>query len=216
MLQANRAYSTDFNAHRDLICKLAQKGWGRLQQAGVVIDFDDVFQEMSVIYCKAAERYDPSKGFTFTAYLGQAIWHDFNKVAARLTNDQCGLGLLRIEDMGDEEMDYYEMLPDTSLTPEESLINSRAFTDNMRSLPLTERRVVGELLRQATPRYDESGQVIDPEVEFTSSTGKLVKKRKSELSLSEIMALLKLSRKQAAEARVRIGEAFGVSLKGLK
>lgn len=94
MLQANRAYSTDFAAHRDLICKLARKGWGRLQAAGVVIDYDDVFQEMSLIYCKAAERYDATKGFTFTAYLGQAIWHDFNKVAQRLTNDQCGLGLV--------------------------------------------------------------------------------------------------------------------------
>lgn len=193
MTQNNRAYSTDFSAHRDLICKLAQKGWGRLQAAGVVIDFDDVFQEMSVIYCKAADRYDPTKGYTFTAYLGQAIWNDFNKVATRLTNDQCGLGLVRIGDIGDDEMDFYDLMPSEEPTPEGAIVGARSFIDGMKSLPLVERMVVGKLMRQVTHR----GEV-------------------KEMSFSEIMHSMNLTRKQMVVARERIGNAFEVDLKGCK
>lgn len=196
MLQANRAYSTDFAAHRDLICKLAQKGWGRLQQAGVVMDFEDVFQEMSVIYCKAAEGYDPSRGFTFTAYLGRAIWQDFNKFAERLINDQCGLGLVRIEEVGDEELDFYDMMPSDEMTPEEACISSRSFMDNMKSLPKMEREIVGRLMKQVIrPRQGEA---------------------REEMSLSEIMHAMSLTRTQATAARKRIGQVFGVDLKGCK
>ena len=91
MLVANRAYSTDFSAHRNLIYKLALKGWGRLQAAGVVMDVEDVFQEMSLIYCKAAEGYDPKHGITFTAYLGRAIWNDFNTKLGSLSDEHSTL-----------------------------------------------------------------------------------------------------------------------------
>lgn len=193
MIVENRAYSTDFSAHKALICTMARKGWGRLQSAGVVMDYDDVFQEMSLIYCKAAAGYDPSKGFTFTAYLGRAIWMDFNKFAEKLINDQCGLGLVRIEAIGDEEMDFYEMMPDPGQTPEEALITSRAFMENMKLLPMTERIVVAKLVRQVTH-------------------GDRVK----EQSLGDILRELNMDRKTATAVRDRIGRTFGVDLKGCR
>lgn len=193
MFVESRAYSTEFSAHKALICRMAQKGWGRLQNAGVVMDYDDVFQEMSLIYCKAAAGYDPSKGFTFTAYLGRAIWMDFNKFAEKLINDQCGLGLVRIESIGNDEMDFYDLLPDSAPTPEEACISSRAFIDGMTSLPMIERIAVAKLMRQVTH-------------------GDRVKSQ----SLNDILKELNLNRAAALRARDRIGSAFGVDLKGSK
>lgn len=230
MLQKNRAYSTEYSAHRGLINQMAYKGYLRLQQAGVAIEYDDVVQEMSLIYCKAAERFDASKGFTFAAYLGQAIWHDFNKVAEKLIQDKCGEmtmkdhydefdakraevsgtkyentrrrsginnGTISIEALsGEDSPDFHDILPGAEMTPEEHLMSSRSFTDAMKSLPATERVIIGTMLRQ----------VVRPR-KGASSTDK---------SLAAIMREMNLSRKESVLARERIGEAFGVNLKGTK
>lgn len=210
-----RGYSTNYDDHVGLIHKFARKGFARLQAAGVVIDYEDVFQEMSLIYCRAADRYDPSKGFTFTAYLGSAIWMDFNQIADRLIKDQCGLGLVRIEQFSDEDdtMDSYSYIQDDGATPEEALICSRTFGDGMRILPTLERAIVGTLLRQVVQRVDGvTGEPIDRTVQYKNSTGKTVVAQESELSLSEIMRAMKLNKIQITAARKRIGKAFGVSI----
>lgn len=183
-----RAYSTEFSDHRDLICKMAQKGWGRLQSAGVVIDFDDVFQEMSISYLKAARCFNPEVGFTFTAYLGRAIWNEFNKFAERLIRDQCGLGLVRVQDIGDDEQDTYEILSDDSaLSPEQLAINRESFRESMLKLNVTERTVVAKMMRQTIAGSEDK-------------------------SMTEIMESLNLSASQRAKARRNINTAFGINV----
>lgn len=228
-----RAYSTDFAEHQGLLSKMAYKGYLRLQQAGVATEYDEVFQEMSLIYCKAASHYDPSKGFTFSAYLGQAIWHDFNKYAEKLITDRCGEvatketydefdakraevsgvkydkkvkrtgrfnGTVSIEsltaDSDDSGMSMYEVIGSDVQTPEEQYINSRSFIDAMKSLPSTERIIVGAMIRTVIrPRNGEEQQ---------------------DKSLAEIMRDMNLTRQQSVRARELIGKAFGVNLKGTK
>lgn len=194
MLQeVKRGYRTDFSSHRGMILTMARKGWGRLQEAGVVMDFDDVFQEMLVIYCKVVKGYDASKGITFTAYLGRAIWNDFNKFAERLINDQCGLGLVRVSEIGaDDGMDFYEISVSPALNPEEVCINSRTFQENMGKLPSIERQVIENFVAGSPAKLDKDN------------------------SFSAVMRQMNLTRTQSAAARKRIGDVFGVDLKGIK
>lgn len=190
---AYRGYSLDIADHHGLITKLAQRGLWRLQRAGVVTDFEDVFQDMSVSYVKAKLGFDALMGFTFTAYLGRAIWQDFNRVAERLINDQIGLGLVRMEDMGGDEIDAYELVASPASTPEEQYLGGRAFGDGMRALTIKERTVVGKFIRQEMPGV----------------------KAKSE-SLSKIMRDMKMHHAEMVKSRKNICQAFDVNLKGTK
>lgn len=120
-----RAYSTAFEDHKPLIQKLARKGYLRLMGAHVSVDYEDVFQEMCVTYTKAATRYNPEVGVTFTAYLGRAIWNDFNQFAEREVNQKIHCSPFSIEGLSahssEEGIDLYDVLPGNSPTPEQLL-----------------------------------------------------------------------------------------------
>lgn len=189
--ELKRGYSTQYEDHQGLIHKFARKGWGRLTSLGVSIDYEDVFQEMSVTYCRAASKFDPSRGFTFSAYLGQAIWHDFNKLAQRFENELSGLGFTRIEDMGVEDSDFYDRLTGNVDSPEKHSMHRQETAHCFRKLKRKELQVVGTLMRQTV-----SGDKDE--------------------SLSEIMRSMHMSRTAMATARKNIGAAFGVSMKGRK
>lgn len=241
MQEIKRGFRTDFEAHRDLIMRFAHKAWGRLEGAGVNMPFDDVFQELSVIYCKAKEKYNPELGITFSAYLGRAMQNDFNKIAEKLISERNGEantrdlhgdfdamrasvsgieygvrrkrdgkfnGVVNIEDIGDGELDILEMLPSSELTPEEELLCNRAFEDNMRRLQRTERIVVAQLLRQVFRNLNDE----DPEVTLTNTAGREVTVKQSEMSLTEVMISMQLSRNQQARVRGNLSRVFEVDL----
>lgn len=241
MQEVKRGFRTDFAAHRDFIMKFAHKAWGRLVDAGVNMPFDDVFQELSVIYCRVKEKYNPELGITFTAYLGRAMQNDFNKLADKLIAERLGEsqtldaydafdaerakvsgvsyegrrkrdgrfnGVVNIEDIGSDEMDALEMMPSSGMTPEEHLMCNRAFEDNMRALGRTERMVVAQLLRQVFRNVNAE----DPEITLTNTAGRQITVRESDMSLTELMISMKLSRQKQAQIRRNISNTFGVEL----
>lgn len=237
MLQQNRAYSTEFSAHRGLISRIAYKGYVRLQQAGVSVELDDVFQEMSLIYVKAAERYDATKGFTFGAYLGQALWHDFNKYAEKLIIDRCGE--VSTKDTYDE---FDAKRAEVSGIPYEKKVKrSGKFNGigNLEAMTISQGLVDGG--KSIDPYDILAGDSPSPEEQYINSraftdamkalpaterviVGNLIRQvirprngeRGTDKSLAEIMRDMKLSRKESVQARELIGQAFGVNLKGTK
>lgn len=120
-----RAYSTAFEDHKQLIHQMARKGYLRLQGAHISIDYEDVFQEMCVTYAKAVNKYNPEYGVTFTAYLGRAIWNEFNSFAEREITHKIELCSVSIEgalaSSEDSDIDLYEVLPSDEPTPEQIL-----------------------------------------------------------------------------------------------
>jgi RNA polymerase sigma factor (sigma-70 family) len=116
-----RGFCVDFKKHEALIHKFARKGYGRLMEMNVVIDYEDVFQEMCLAYTKATSKYDASKGITFSAYMGRVIWNEFNKFVEReQLENYVSLDGFGSEDEGDEA-DIYEAIPGNYTTPEEFL-----------------------------------------------------------------------------------------------
>ena len=100
----NRAYSTDLNYHTGLIHTLTKKCWGRLVEAGVnEFEYEDIYQINCVSYVKVSRAYDPERGVTFTAYLGRAIYNEFNKFAERVIAEKCELGLIPYADFATED-----------------------------------------------------------------------------------------------------------------
>lgn len=116
-----RGYCVDFEKHEALIHKFARKGYGRLMEMNVVIDYEDVFQEMCVAYTKASLKYDASKGITFSAYLGRVIWNEFNRFVEREQDENFPSLEDALTDDDEEEIDIYEGISGNYTTPEEFL-----------------------------------------------------------------------------------------------
>ncbi len=57
---------------------------------------------MSESFVRAQKTFDPTKGFSFSAYYGQSCWHNFNKWAAKLIEEKQELGLVSVEAMSIE------------------------------------------------------------------------------------------------------------------
>lgn len=99
-MEQARNRSTNIADHDGLLWFFARKAYARLEGANVVgVELEDVYQEMCLSAVRAAEKYNPDLGYSFTAYLGRACWQNFNKVAEKLINEQVGLRLSRIEDL---------------------------------------------------------------------------------------------------------------------
>lgn len=100
-----RAFDTSYEAHLGLIKMMARKGYMRLVNAHVCIDYEDVFQEMSLTYVHASQKYDAEKGVSFSAYLGQAIWNRFNIFAEKQIGYKTNLNLCSFQELS-EASDY--------------------------------------------------------------------------------------------------------------
>lgn len=134
-IPVKRSFDTSFEAHKGLIHKLARRGYGRLVSVYAAIDYEDVFQEMCLAYVKAAEKFDPEFGVTFTAYLGRAIWNEFNRFAERELDGREEFGLYSLESMDDmleDDITIMDVIPGDELTPEEIYEAKQSVQENVR------------------------------------------------------------------------------------
>lgn len=145
---SSRAFSTNYQDHIGLVHQFARKGWGRMIAAHVAVEYDDVVQEMSVTFTKAVRAYDPEHGGSFSAYVGRAIWNDFNRYANKRIAENMELGLVSMQELeGDgEEGGHFDVIADTARTPEEALERKQDMLENLRSLKPTARFLAAQLI----------------------------------------------------------------------
>lgn len=149
MTTVARAFNTDYNEHVGLIHNFARKGWGRMVQANVDMDYEDVFQEMSLTYTKALNTYDPERGVGFTAYMGRAIWNDFNRVAEKRIAEKVELGMTSIHALENDDDDNSwvdNILKSDVRSPQEELERKQEIVHKLRSLSQTAKFLVAQLV----------------------------------------------------------------------
>jgi hypothetical protein len=74
-----------FEDHVGLIHQQAKNGLRWATGAGAGLDYDDMFQIASVAFLQAAEKYDPTTGFKFSAYYTQAAFSEFRREIGIMT-----------------------------------------------------------------------------------------------------------------------------------
>jgi len=123
-----------------LLHQQARACYGRLQQAGVPIDYEDCYQEMLLAYCKAVQGYDPTKGM-FSTYLVWACRWEFNRKSEKMIAERVEHRVMSLEDIGNydlrgDEVDALEFLDVDSdeFTPEEALSRRQQVTRMMDAL----------------------------------------------------------------------------------
>lgn len=150
-MATSRAFSTNFNDHAGLVHTFARKGWGRMIAAHVNVEYEDVFQEMTVTFVKAARTFDPEKGIAFTSYMGRAIWNDFNRYAQKYIDERMELGLTSIQELEtttDEEGGTWfgDSMESPDRNPEEQLERKQDMLENLRNLSPTAKFLAAQLI----------------------------------------------------------------------
>ncbi len=119
-LAPDRMNKADFyKANVGLVHSVSRKGYTRLLAARVTIDYEDVFQEMSVVFLKACDGFDESRGFKFSTYYFMAAYNRLNSWAQALIDDR--MRYTSIDDMnsaGEDDYNLEEVLWQDYDTPE--------------------------------------------------------------------------------------------------
>jgi len=75
----------EFKANIGLVHFHAKRGYAWAQQAGVPLDYEDVFQEASVAFVLAQRGFNPDAGVKFSAYYSRAAHSQFSKAIGKFT-----------------------------------------------------------------------------------------------------------------------------------
>lgn len=147
----DRAFSTNYEEHMGLVHTFARKGWGRMIAAHVNVQYEDVYQEMSIAFLKATKAYDPEKGYSFTAYAGRAIWNEFNRYAKKHIAERMELGLTSMGDLNrndgeDSSLSIDEFVASPERGPEDNLMRKQEILENLRALSPTAKFLVAQMI----------------------------------------------------------------------
>lgn len=150
-MASSRAYSTNYSDHIGLVHNFARKGWGRMIAAHVNVEYEDVLQEMSVTFTKAAHSYNPEKGIAFSSYVGRAIWNEFNRYAQKHIDERMELGLTSIEEQDARSEEdggswFSDSIESPDRTPEENLDRKQQMLANLRALSPTAKFLAAQLM----------------------------------------------------------------------
>lgn len=115
-----------YKANVGLVHAVSRRGYARLMKAKVGIDYEDVFQEMSVVFLKAYERFDESRGFKFSTYYYMSAMNRLNSWAQDMIDERLNCGVISIQELnagkdGDDDMMLEEQLLVDATTPEDHL-----------------------------------------------------------------------------------------------
>lgn len=75
----------DFEQNIGLIHKVSKKGYGWAQSLRLPLDYDDIFQEASLVFVKACEGFDVNAGLQFSTYFTTAAMNQFGRTIGVMT-----------------------------------------------------------------------------------------------------------------------------------
>jgi len=85
------------------------------------VEYDDVFQEMSVVFLKAYKGFDATKGFKFSTYYFMAAYNKLNTWAQKMIEERLEHGVVSIQELNhtdDGENSLEDVLMVDHTTPE--------------------------------------------------------------------------------------------------
>jgi DNA-directed RNA polymerase specialized sigma24 family protein len=122
--------------YEKFVLKLSWKSFSMAQRRGLPLEFDDIFQEASVAYCRALKGFKPEKGYKFITYLGTAIMTrlaNFTVSAKRQLIGQTRSLDAMVDENGDE-VDLYEVMPSNEPTPLAQMLLEEAVEETLKGL----------------------------------------------------------------------------------
>lgn len=144
-----RGYDTSFEAQNGLIHKLARKLHSRVLATHVNMPYEDVYQEACLSYVEALRTYDPSRGITFSAYMGRAVLNNVNRIVGKHIEERVQHKVKLFSELSNEDDENYtpeEIFASSVAGVEETAIRSVEIRERINSLTPNARRIIRELM----------------------------------------------------------------------
>lgn len=92
-------YQAEFQDYEKLLAALSHKARRRAEATGIVVEFEDLFQEARMTFMRARETFDPEKGAKFSTYLWTSVRNNLKRIESnvrarqmRTTSMDCTIG----------------------------------------------------------------------------------------------------------------------------
>lgn len=152
-LLRNKLGQEQLKQHFGLLHAFSKKAFARIRTTRPEYEYEDVYQIMCLAFVKAQQKWNPDAGFSFTAYMGQCCWNEFNKIANRIELERGSLNIVSMEDFrgDDERADPLEWLPVqdgmTAASPEDLLQKKQHAKVTMGALSTNAQIIIKELAK---------------------------------------------------------------------
>lgn len=149
-----------------LVHMLSKRVFARTQAAKLSMQYEDVFQEVSLVLVKASEKFEPNKGLTFSAYLTRAAYNNINRIVEKETNF-----VIKLETISnvDEELGEIQF-PSNALNPEQECQLSEHLATHMASLSVNGRRIINWMVNPPK-RLLEEIKMAECKVQLCNAAG---------------------------------------------
>jgi RNA polymerase sigma factor (sigma-70 family) len=197
-----------------LLHQLARKCYSRLCEAGVSIDYEDVYQEMCLGYAKAVSGFDPSRGYAFTTYLVRACYNEFNKRYEKPIAERVQHGVFSVQEWStDSDEDsgcLFDVIPDDAPTPEQRLMRYQQAKLIERCMSKTAQEVLMLLVRPSEELRAAFRQLQDHR-QAKRNNGHPYTPVPDEITLSFIGKFLNIPRAKMTEVRQELSRLLEAS-----
>lgn len=214
--QAVVANVIEFDTYEKLIKKTAWKCFKRLDANGVVIDFEDVYQELVVTFCMAKDGFDASKGYKFSTYLVTSMYRQFNRFAEPLIQGRSlissveELEAFSAGDDGDAPS-MYELVDSNEPTPEDIYASKKDRMATLRGLSNDTKRVVRSLIDPSDlllEAYEAKKAQVNHGIELGIKTMQI----NEDITFGFILEQQPISRAAKLGVRTEIKSKFGIKI----
>jgi DNA-directed RNA polymerase specialized sigma24 family protein len=133
--------SLKFQDYERLTHFLARKLCGWAQARGGSPDYDDLYQEVSLIWWRCRDQFDPTRGVLFPAYFAQAALHHWARVRREVERGRRTISLDQAPN-AQIEASLAELLCDEHAgNPEMDALRQEAIAETLEASPLLLRMV---------------------------------------------------------------------------
>lgn len=130
----------EWEDYKRFVAQLSWKSYRRAKSSGLAVDFDDIFQEASMAYVRAAQKFNPNLGFKFITYCGAAVMSALAQHKRQLDKQLVGKTVSLDSMLGDDE-DAYDIFPNHAADPMQELVFDGEF-----QLAMSKLGPIGELV----------------------------------------------------------------------
>lgn len=121
MTTHNLSIDQFYGKHVKLVHAVARKGYGRLASMGASVSYEDLVQELSIVFMKAYDGHDSEKGM-FSSYFYQAGYRHINRMADAMESELNTRSEEEVTEYlsgGDEGDTCYSTIACERMTPDE-------------------------------------------------------------------------------------------------
>lgn len=191
-----------------LVHFVAQRGFRRLQAIGAAIEYDDIVQDLSIVFVKAYDLHEEEKG-KFSTYFTYAALNELNKTAKKFEIERLDMKIKSVEEMssGEGATDVTETVASGDETPEQALQFKRMMEDVLLNLSPVAKQIARWLI--------DPPAIIEREFEarlchasLAQSKGHAKRRRYSNIGfVCEVLTLSGVDRVTVKSARAEIEAA---------